>query len=443
MPDGVTALRLRAAASRWFSVLVVAGIVLAAVGVGLTYTTHVDPGTTTETVTRTVVPIDGELSHSATVTRPNAVYTTGTTLEEQSTYFTGVSPVLNATYALSYGGAADSADIAVDVAVVTRSTPEGGEGTLWVDRRPLTAERATGVEPGETVTTAVAVNASAVYDRVAEIQSDLGASPGSVDSEVLFEVTVVAVVDGEEVQRSYIARLPFTPTAETYAVDAPTGVSDAIEEAETVTREQSYGPLRSVGAPIAGAVGLAGLGALGLARRRDELGLSDSERDYLAYRDDREAFDEWITEIRLPESVRNRPEATAGSLADLVDFAIDADTGVVRSPDDDGYYVLGDELLYVYHPPAIEAPDEEATAFERPEIVRTGGYDDGDAREVTNGREGESEDAVGDGEPESVFDDARSDEGDGADREPAPNDGDDASRRADDGGSADDGPSTP
>jgi len=424
--DGETTLRLRAAASRWFSALVVALVVLAAVGAGLTYATHVDPGETTETVTRTVVPVDGSVSHSAAVTRPNPVYPVGTTLEGQSTYFTGVSPVLNVTYALTYGGAAETADVAVNAAVVTRSSPEGSDATLWTERRPLGAERATDVPPGESVTTSVELNASALRDRIARIRSELGASPGTVSSRVVFDVTVTAVVDGEEVALSYVATLPITPGAETYAVEEATGVSDAVEETETVVRERSYGPLRTFGAPAVGALALAGLGGLGVARRRGALALTEGERAYLAYRDDRETFDEWITEIRLPEAALDRPEAEASSLADLVDFAIDADAPVITSPDGDAYQVLADDLRYVYRPPTLDEDD----GFETPEVVGApeGGGDSVDDADGGAGRD--------DGEAVGVDDADRENgagRGDSADRENG------ADRESDDGAAASDG----
>jgi len=67
----------------------------------------------------------------------------------------------------------------------------------------------------------------------------------------------------------------------------------------------------------------------------------------------------WITAIRLPESVHKRPEAEASSLRDLVDFAIDNDTGVVEDPGTGAYHAVTDEFVYTYAPPtlAVEGGD--------------------------------------------------------------------------------------
>jgi hypothetical protein len=108
--------------------------------------------------------------------------------------------------------------------------------------------------------------------------------------------------------------------------------------------------------------GVAGLGALVAARRRDELALSETERAVLDYQSDRAEFDEWITQIRLPDAAFEKPEAEAATLRDLVDFAIDTDAGVVESPDEAAYYVVGDEYLYVYRPPSLDDSDSDLLA---------------------------------------------------------------------------------
>jgi hypothetical protein len=104
-----------------------------------------------------------------------------------------------------------------------------------------------------------------------------------------------------------------------------------------------------------------------LLRYRHTFELSDAEAVYLRYRDDRTEFDEWIARIRLSSHVHDLPRAEAATLADLVDFAIDADVGVVEDPATEEYYVTHGEMLYVFEPPPVPhesgetedvAPDE-------------------------------------------------------------------------------------
>jgi hypothetical protein len=100
-----------------------------------------------------------------------------------------------------------------------------------------------------------------------------------------------------------------------------------------------------------------GLAGLTVARSRDDLGLTDAEREWLAYREDRSEFDEWITEFTVPQEAFDRPRARAASLGDLVDFAIDTDSGVVESADGHQYLVVHDEFLYTYTAPREPEPD--------------------------------------------------------------------------------------
>ena len=90
-PPSETRLRLRAVLNAQFTVILAVCLVAAAVGGGLVYTTHVDPGTETETRTVSSLTVESEYVHSAEVTEPNSVFDTGTVLDDRNTYFTEVA----------------------------------------------------------------------------------------------------------------------------------------------------------------------------------------------------------------------------------------------------------------------------------------------------------------------------------------------------------------
>ena len=69
-------------------------------------------------------------------------------------------------------------------------------------------------------------------------------------------------------------------------------------------------------------------------------------------------FEEWVVRMQLTPEIRDRPRAEAESLADLVDFAIDSDTGVVEDPNTGELAVVADEFLAVDDPPATLGPPE-------------------------------------------------------------------------------------
>ncbi|WP_128904154.1 DUF5305 domain-containing protein [Halorubrum amylolyticum] len=370
-PPSETRLRLRAALNAQFTAILAVCLVAAAVGGGLVYTTHVDPGTETETRTVSSLTVETEYVHSAEVTEPNPVFDTGRMLDDRTTYFTRVAPVLDVRLETSYAaGAASDVDVSADSVLVVRNVGSEDGTVYWEERETMATEAVSGVEPGETVATSFAINGSEVAATAAAIESDLGASPGETETVVATDVTVEGTINGEPTSYARTAEMTLDAGEDTYTVSDPGVQSDTTERTEQVSVERSYGPLRSAGGPLLFLVGLAGTGGLAYARREGGMALTPAEREYLSYRDDRAEFAEWITAIRLPKLVHERPEAEASTLRDLIDFAIDNGTGVVEDPATDAYHAVTDEFVYTYVPPALavrggdgnEVPEADAAA---------------------------------------------------------------------------------
>lgn len=360
-PD-TSRLRAQAVLSNRFSVVLAVCLVLAAVGAGLVYTTHVDPGTETETRTVSSLTVESEYAYSAEVTQQNPVFATGTVLDGRDTFFTRISPELDVEVTTRYA-APSAEDVTVQMSSTLVLRNVGEEGTVyWRETEPLTTETASPVAPDETVTAAFDLNNEAINARAASIDEQLGASPGQTETLVTTDIVVEGTVGGVPTTRSQTIDMTIDRTGETYTVDEPGLQSDTTEQTEEVTVERSYGMLRSVGGPLLLIVGLAVSGSLGYARREGTLDLTPAEREYLSYRDDRSEFDEWITTFQLPASVHDRPEAEASSLRDLVDFAIDNDTGVVNDPTTGCFHAVAGECVYTYRPPHAGSDDETAAS---------------------------------------------------------------------------------
>lgn len=361
-PPSETRLRLRAVLNAQLTAILAVCLVAAAVGGGLVYTTHVDPGTTEETRTVSSLTVETGYNHSAEVTEPNSVFDTGTVLDDRNTYFTRVAPVLDVGVETSYAAdAASDVEVAFESVLVVRNVGEEGGTVYWEETETLTTETVSGVEPGETATASFALNSSEVDATASEIESDLGASPGQTETFVATAVSVRGTINGEQTSYARTVEMTLDHGGDTYSVSDPGVQSDTTEQTERVTVERSYGALRSAGGPLLLLAGLAGAGGLAYARREVDLELTPAEREFLSYRDDRSEFAEWITAIRLPDPVHERPEAEASTLGDLVDFAIDNDTGVVEDPTTGAFHAVTDEFVYTYTPPtlAAESGDEE------------------------------------------------------------------------------------
>lgn len=383
-------LRVRAVAGEWFAVLAAVFVVLALAGGYAAGTAYATPGTTTERETVEHWAVSGDFQHSATVTRENPVFAVNTTLADRSTYFTDVTPVLDGTYTVSYrdtaggDGGADPVEVAATATLVLQSASEGA--VFWTDRERLAATTGT-LADGEATTLSVSLNATRVDQRATAIQQSLGDTGGEVSARVVVAVNATGSVAGAERTVTTTQTVPLTLGASTYSVGETQTARETATTTRTVEVAQTYGAPRTVGGPLLLVAGLAGLAALAVLRRRDALGLTATEREYLDFRDDRAEFDEWVVRARLPPAVHDRERADAASLADLVDYAIDADVGVVEDTETGSFYAVTRAVVVAFDPPAepeaaspfaASAGGGAATLTERFEAVG----DDGDSDET-------------------------------------------------------------
>lgn len=337
--------------------LVVAGLALVVlVGLFVTATTLLAPGT--QDVERTTASWEttGTFAHQADVVGESEVF--AGTLRNRTVYFTTVTPVLTGEQVFTYAGA-NNGSVAVETSarLVLRSTAESSDREIeyWRTSRTLNETRATDVAPGESVPVRFELDVSEIRNTTDEVESELGAS-GRTEAIVNVTVSYTGTIEGETVAERHTYSMPILVRGTTYIVldDDPTVTPN--QRSETVQVPEDYGPLRALGAPLltilAGGL-LAGLFYLGggFGRWANRLELTPGERRYLEYRDDRAEFDDWISTVKLPPEAHEKPVAEASTLGDLVDFAIDTDNSVLEDPDGDAFYVVHDEYLYTYTKP--------------------------------------------------------------------------------------------
>lgn len=344
-------LRYRAFVARRFVPLFVVFLLLASLGAAATYTSHVAVDTTVEERTVDAWETKTSIEHSATVTEPSAVYAANETLENRSVYFHAVTPELRGGVAGGYEAAeASDVDVALDLSLLFRSRDEESGVTHWQRRDDLGGDRAEDVDPGETVRVPFSFNVSEYAQMRERVGRELGAEPGDVELILVADLRVEGVIDGKQREESRTTLIPISLGRGTFSVDASETGPQRHETTAAVTVPREYGPLRTVGGPVALVVGLLGVAALLGVRRRGLTDLTAREREELTYAGERAEFDEWISTIRLPEEP-DRPLAQAESLRDLVDFAIDTDQRVIEDPESGNYYILADDLAFVYSPP--------------------------------------------------------------------------------------------
>ncbi len=349
-------LQLRAVLKTYFAVSIVILLVLLAIGSGMMYLAHVDSGTETVEHSETIWSVSVGHDHSAEVIQENAVFPVGAELSDRTTYFTQIAPNLDVTPTVRYS-ASQASDVTVTITseLIIRGTSD--DQVLWEQRDSLGSTEAN-VAPGEDVTHTFDINIPVIDSRMDTISSDLG-DPGSMEVFVRSSMRIVGEIEGDSVDYGQSFDLELDPGGNQYHVPSDGSDTQGFTRTVTETVPVEYGPLYAIGGPLLILISLVGLGALSYAGYEQRLGITPAERAYLGYLKERNKFDEWITSIELPPSLLERPTARAASLTDLVDFAIDNETGVIQDPESKQLYVIGEEYLFTYKPPSPGASPEE------------------------------------------------------------------------------------
>lgn len=393
-------LQLRSILARNLAAVVVALILLALVGGLYTYNTHVDPGTEVETVQESSWSSSGEYSHQAEVVRGTDVFENGTVLTDQPTYIETVAPVLDGTFTYGYQ-ATDGGNLQadVDVVLVLRSVSDDGF-EFWREERTLATETADDVQPGETVRAPFSLNVTAISQRIAEVEDQLGTTPGTEEVAVESRVELTGQRNGQQVDQQRTYTLNVVPGDGFYSVENDGATTNGNERFRQETTTATYGPLRGTIPPLLLVVAvIAGL-AIGAARYRGDLALSEAEQTWLSYCQDRAEFTEWISTGSLSEETLPDRRVELDSLGGLVDVAIDSNRRVVEDDDRGLFAVLVEDVAYVYEPPDSPSGDGEPLSL-------TGGVTAGDLG--TDGESEDSDDAAA-GEVETDDDPAPADE---------------------------------
>jgi len=356
MGDRERWLRARAVLSNRGAEIAALLVVLALIGGWITYTTHVDPGTTTEERVVSSWSRTAGFEHGATVRNPNPVFEEGQRLSNRSVYFTRVAPVLDGNYTLEYAATdGERLNATVRLGLVVQGVTDDGdnEAVLWRTATTLEEGTTSDLRPDETLRVPFSIDVPEVRNRTDEITSTFG-TVGETEAFVLADVRLKrAGADGTGGAdgRTFQQELTVVPEQDVYRVTDNGMSRERFETTETVRVEREYGLPRAAGGPLVLLVTTSGLLVLGVGYRRGAFELTEQEREWLTYRADRAEFDEWIHTVQLPSEANDLPRARADSLAALVDFAIDVDGGVVEPPEEDVFYVVHDGYLYSYTAP--------------------------------------------------------------------------------------------
>lgn len=357
VPMRETTIRLRTLVWDNFALVVAALVLLGAVGGYVTYETAVDPATRTEIREVSSWESTGEFTHRATVVNGTDAFAEGTVLHNRSVYFQEMTPRLNGSFEYGYT-ATGSGNLTTNVslALVSRSVTEtvnDNETVYWRVERSLGATGPRSLEPGESARIPFSVNVTADKQQAASIEKQVGDTPGSPRIHLLARVDIDGVRNGQPVDRTRRYRLPVRFETGVYRVADPGPQTASGKQTREVAVPVEYSPVRRLGGPFVSVVAICGLAGLIGGRWTGRLAVSETERDWLAYRRDREEFDDWITRGRMPAQAADRARVEVDSLSGLVDTAIDTGNRVIEDCRRDQFVVLSEDIAYVYEPPTL------------------------------------------------------------------------------------------
>lgn len=349
-------LRVRARVVENYELLLAVAVLLGLLGGFLTYTTLLDPGTDTETREVSSWESSGEFAHRATVVNGTAAFAEGSTLRNRSVYFRKITPTMNGSFAYTYR-ATGGGDLTVETTVslvfrsIEQAQEEQGNATVfWRDSRVLRRERAEGVAPADRVTASFSTNVSAAADQLRQIDEQLGGTPGQLEVAVVAETVITGTRNGQPVDVTRTYRLPIDPSDGVYRVEDPGAVTESGSQTTQVTVPATYGSLRRLGGPALLVLSLAAVVGLAYGKWTDRLAVTATEREWLAYRSERDAYDEWITTGRV-DADATEESITVDSLRGLVDIAIDTNNRVIEDEHRGTFLVLDDGRRYRFEGP--------------------------------------------------------------------------------------------
>jgi hypothetical protein len=320
-------------------------------GVGI-YTTHIEPGQTTEERVVATWSDHAEFSHTSVAQRDTSAFPVDTELRNQPVYYTTVSPDVAVEYVAGYDASeSGQLDIKTTFEILWQST-DNNENVLWQVTEPLSTSEWSDVEPGERQQIGTTFNATEMNNRIGKIETELGSSRGSTETILRVQTTRSGTVNGESVRQTRTHTLPFDYQGTTYGFLEPSVETYSQQQTELETVPVTYGPVQSIVPIVLTMFSLIGLVALGVARFRQILELSAAEEAELEHTLVREEFDEWITPGTYPESLSEEPRVEISSLEGIVNVAIDSGRRVIE---DGAWYVLRTpELTYVYVNEALD-----------------------------------------------------------------------------------------
>jgi hypothetical protein len=173
---------------------------------------------------------------------------------------------------------------------------------------------------------------------------------------------ISGVLNGESITEEYTYETRVSVEGNIYQFEETGSYEESGRQLAEREVEATYGPLRSTAGPLLAVLGVLGGVAVVAGRHRGTLSVSQTEREWLAYRATYREYEEWISTGHVADTALPPSRVTLDSLDGLVDVAIDSNRRVIHDKERGCHLVVVDETLYAYDPPASPSRPDTSLA---------------------------------------------------------------------------------
>lgn len=343
-------LRFRSFLNEWFSILLVALLIVTLLTGWWAYSINLNPSVETEQRLAEQWSESTSYSHSVEIQRESLAFESGEVVENRPLYYTAIADELGGTYQYQYQADSGNVDVRTETFLLVQAgeLDDGQiEDPFWELSETLRSDSES-IEPGEDHTVEFSVDIQSVLETIATVEAELDSTQGTVDVRVVSVTERTGTVEGESVDDTYQSEMPMVVEPSTFRVTETETVDETHESFETVEVLAEPSPLTAYGSIILFGVVVALLLSVVGLRYNGYTELSDEETELLEITQARERFSEWITTGEFPSEREYEETVLVDDLEGLVDVAIDTNKRVIEDTQLGVYTVLDDAYIYIY-----------------------------------------------------------------------------------------------
>ncbi|MFC6887812.1 DUF5305 domain-containing protein [Halorubrum trueperi] len=345
MSEVERSIRVRAFLEQWLSVILIAAVLLAAVGGWWSYQVYATPEVERDEVTVSQWSESTAYDHSSVIVNESLVFEEGERVHNRPVYYVNLAEELDVTYTYEHTAEDGSVDVTTDMRLVYRSVED--DDVLWEYAEPLATGSDEDVTADGNHTVDATVDIDDVFETIATIEQELGAA-GTIEIRVVSTSNVEGTLSGQSVSDSYESVMPIAVNQQTLRVLETETIDESGQRTETVERTVGPSGIEAAGSALVLVLGLGTFGGLLFARQNGLVYLSADEREILRIHQQEQEFSEWITSGTFPSEREYEATVLVDDLEGLVDVAIDTNKRVIKDEQLGVSTVLDGEYVYVY-----------------------------------------------------------------------------------------------